>query len=118
MDERGFEMARRLREAHGDMSLADFKAAVRDQFYMLVLDERAALDAIAGLLPADPDARRAGLNLIRQVLAARGDLSAEEEKRLAEMTRLFGVDDEARSTRENPQRSSVTELDTARRAFS
>src|SRR5262249_14268612 len=30
IDERGFEMARHIREAHSDMSVADFKALVRE----------------------------------------------------------------------------------------
>src|SRR4029079_19126329 len=36
MDERGFEMSRRIRQAHGDLPLPEFKKLVRDQFYMLL----------------------------------------------------------------------------------
>jgi hypothetical protein len=114
IDERGFEMARRIRQTHGELSLADFKMLVREQFYMLVLDERAAVDALPGLLPADPEKRRAGLSLIRQILGARGDLSAEEEKRLGEIARIFGVNEESssdeRSTREATETGVVRRI--------
>jgi hypothetical protein len=114
IDERGFEMARRIRQTHGELSLADFKMLVREQFYMLVLDERAAVDALAGLLPTDLEKRRAGLSLIRQILGARGDLSAEEEKRFGEIARIFGVNEESssdeRSTREATETGVVRRI--------
>jgi len=91
VDERGFEMARRLREAHGDMTLSDFKALVRDQFFMLVIDRDAALKAIPAMLPEDREIRQQAFDLIRQVLTARGGLSADDEGRLAEVARLFGA---------------------------
>jgi pimeloyl-ACP methyl ester carboxylesterase len=94
VDERGFEMARRIREAHGDLSLADFKALVREQFSMLVLDEAGAVSALSDMLPKEIEPRRAGFNLIRQVLGAQGDLPPEGEKRLAEIARVFGVGEE------------------------
>ncbi len=89
VDERGFEMARRIRQAHGDMPLADFKALVREQFHMLLLDEDAALAAIPSMLPADPEARAKAFSLIKQVLGARGELSAEDTSRLSKVARLF-----------------------------
>src|SRR5262249_37876339 len=46
VDERGFEALRRIRRAHGDMPLSAFKALVREQFYLLVLDTDAALAAL------------------------------------------------------------------------
>ena len=98
VDERGFEMARRLREAHGELSLSDFKAVVRDQFYMLVIDQDAALAAIPAMLPQDSEIRQQAFALIKQVLGARGSLSADDEERLAQVARLFGVD-EAESSR-------------------
>src|SRR5262245_12140150 len=51
VDERGFEALRRIRRAHGDMPLADFKALVREQFFMLVLDMEAAIAALPSMLP-------------------------------------------------------------------
>ncbi len=82
VDERGFEVVRRIRQAHGDMPLADFKALVREQFYMLLIDQEAALAAIPSMLPADAETRRKAFDLIDEVLSARGELSAEDKKRL------------------------------------
>jgi hypothetical protein len=94
IDERGFEMARRIRQAHGNMPLAEFKALTREQFNMLQLDEEAALAAIPNMLPRDADTRTTVLNLIRQVLGARGDLSEEDETRMRRITQLFELDEE------------------------
>ncbi len=93
VDERGFEAVRRLRKAHGDIPLAVFKATVREQFYMLLLDAEAVLAAIPGMLPADPGVRRKAFALIGDALSARGDYSAEDRERMARVARLFGADD-------------------------
>jgi pimeloyl-ACP methyl ester carboxylesterase len=93
VDERGFEAVRRIREAHTDMSLSEFKSVVREQFYLLLIDQDAALAAIPSLLPRDENHRRKALGLIEQALSARGELSAEERRRMQEVARLFGVDD-------------------------
>ena len=91
VDERGFETARRIRQAHGDLSLSEFKALVREQFHILLLDERAALKAIPAMLPADREARIEAFNVIQQVLGARGALSDDDEQRLKEISGLFGL---------------------------
>jgi pimeloyl-ACP methyl ester carboxylesterase len=92
IDERGFELVRRIRRAYGDMPLAVFKARVREQFNMLLIDEEAALAAIPSMLPPDQESRRKAFDLIEQVLSARGALSAEDKKRLNVIARLFGVE--------------------------
>jgi hypothetical protein len=91
VDERGFEMARRLREEHGDMSIADFKALVREQFNILLIDKEAALAAIPSMLPSDLETREKAYGVIRQIMSVRGELSAEGKKRMGELARLFGV---------------------------
>jgi pimeloyl-ACP methyl ester carboxylesterase len=93
VDERGFETVRRLRSRYGDMPLSEFKTLVREQFFMLLIDEKAALAAIPSLLPGDTAIRREGLDAIRQVMEACGSISAEDEKRLSEIGRLFGIED-------------------------
>jgi Protein of unknown function (DUF3141) len=93
VDERGFEALRRIRRTHGDMPLADFKALVREQFYILIVDMEAALAALPSMLPPDPDMRRKAFDLIEQVMSARGPLSAEDNKRLQQVARAFGVDE-------------------------
>jgi hypothetical protein len=92
VDERGFETVRRLRRAHGDIPLSVFKALVREQFNMLLVDENAALAAIPGMLPADPEIRREAFGLISLTLGARGEFSGEDQRRLNEVAQLFGVD--------------------------
>jgi pimeloyl-ACP methyl ester carboxylesterase len=91
VDERGFETVRRLRSRYGDMPLSEFKTLVRDQFAMLLIDEKAALAALPSLLPADAAICSEGFNAIRQVMAACGETSAEDEKRLSEIGRLLGI---------------------------
>ncbi|MDI3470259.1 MAG: Poly(3-hydroxyalkanoate) synthetase [Pseudolabrys sp.] len=89
IDERGFELARRIRESQGELTLDEFKKVVREQFFMLLIDEQAALSAIPSLIPPDAD-RKQALGLIRHVLGARGELSADDRRRLAQIDRLFG----------------------------
>ena len=91
IDERGFEMAQRIREEHSDMSLADFKALVREQFNILSIDQEAALAAIPSMLPPDAETREKAYGLISQLMNARGELSTEDKKRMSEIARLFGI---------------------------
>src|SRR6516162_6795305 len=94
VDERGFESVRRLRSRYGDMPLSEFKRLVREQFAMLLIDQQAALAALPSLLPPDAQTRSEAFNVVRQVMAACGEISAEDEKRLSEISRLFGIGEE------------------------
>ena len=108
IDERGFEMARRIRLAHDNMSLSDFKALIREQFNMLLIDEAAALAAIPSMLPPDAETRLKAFDLISEILGALGDLSDTDRTRLAEIARLFGVDEKGNgSARRKPGRSKA-----------
>jgi len=89
VDERGFELVRRFRETRSAMPLAAFKAMVREQFNILLIDTDAALAAIPAMLPPDAETRLQGLELIKSVLGARGELSAEDSRRTDEIARLF-----------------------------
>jgi pimeloyl-ACP methyl ester carboxylesterase len=109
IDERGFELTRRIRQAHGDIPLSDFKALVREQFNMLLIDQEGALRAIPAMLPSDAEERRKAFDLIKQVLGARGEMSPEDEKRMSEVARLFDVDDK-RSGDQIPFRRTRKEL--------
>jgi pimeloyl-ACP methyl ester carboxylesterase len=93
VDERGFEMVRRIRRANGDMPLSAFKALVREQFYMLLIDSEAALAAIPSMLPADPEVRTEAFELIKEVLSARGALSDADKQRLEQVAKLFDTVD-------------------------
>ena len=58
IEERTFNSLRKLLLAHPEVSPAEFKAAVREQWAILAVDERAAIEALPQLLPADAAARR------------------------------------------------------------
>ncbi len=93
VDERGFEAVRRIRRAYGDMPLSVFKALVREQFYLLLIDTEAALAAIPSMLPSDADTRRKAYELIKQIMSARGEFSAEDKERMLRIARAFGVEE-------------------------
>jgi hypothetical protein len=105
VDERGFEALRRIREKYTDITLTEFKAIVRQQFYMLLLDTEGALSAIPSMLPPEPETRQKALELINQVLSARGELSADDRERLQRVRRLFGKEDRLTVVR-NPSSSA------------
>ncbi len=92
IDERGFEIARRIRQKYDDKPIADFKRLFREQFNILLIDQEAALAAIPSMLPSDAETREEAYGLINEVLSARGEFSAEDKKRLSEVARLFGLD--------------------------
>jgi hypothetical protein len=93
VDERGFEAVRRIRRAHGDVPLSEFKARVREQFFLLLLDPEGAVAAIPSMLPPDAETRRQAFDLIKQVLSASGELSAGDKERLQQLSRLFGLEE-------------------------
>jgi hypothetical protein len=95
VDERGFETVRRLRGRYGDIPLAEFKSLIRDQYFMLLIDKDASLSAIPSMLPSDTETRKKAFDLIKEVMAAVGELSPEDEKRLSDIGLLFGIGDGA-----------------------
>ncbi|MGX1261295.1 DUF3141 domain-containing protein [Sinorhizobium fredii] len=97
-DERGFEAIRRLRRAHptaSQLTLPEFKALLRKQYFILLIDEEAALSAIPKLLPEDVEERRSGFNALREVLQASGAVTGDAAERLERIERLFSLESEA-----------------------
>jgi hypothetical protein len=94
VDERSLEALRRVRRRDSGprLSLAEFKTIVREQFFMLLLDQGAALAAIPKMLPEGADERRAGFAAIREVLSASAEISGEVARRLKQIGQLFGGD--------------------------
>jgi hypothetical protein len=93
-DERGFEAIRRIRRSHsgaGQLTLAQFKALVREQYFILLIDEAAALAAIPALLPADRDERRKAFEVLRGVLESSGALEDAAAERLERVAELFNI---------------------------
>jgi len=93
VDERGFEAVRRIRKALSDVPLSTFKATVREQYCMLLLEGESALAAIPSMLPVEKEPRLKAFDLITQVLSARGEYSTDDRERLQRVGRLFGVDE-------------------------
>jgi hypothetical protein len=94
LDERGFEMTRRIRRTYNDIPLSVFKELVREQYLILLIDPDAALAAIPGMLPAEDETRRKAFDLIKQVMAARGTFSAADMERMLQIARLFSIERE------------------------
>jgi hypothetical protein len=96
-DERVFAAVRRLRLAPlgTQLTLAQFKNMVREQYFMLLIDPEATLAAIPKMLPPDAEERRNAFAAVRRVLAAGGEIGGEAAERLARVVRLFGLENEA-----------------------
>jgi len=108
VDERGFETIRRIRLAKSEasrMSLADFKQLVREQFFMLLIDQDAALEAIPTLLPDSPEQRHKALEILREVASASGDLAPEVRARLEHVSSLFDSDRPKHEAPQMPERA-------------
>ncbi|MBD9570917.1 DUF3141 domain-containing protein [Ensifer sp. ENS08] len=96
-DERGFEAVRRLRLSHPEakqLSLADFKTVMREQYFMLLIDEAAALAALPKLLPEAVKERRSAFTALREVLEASGAVTGVAAERLQQVAALFRLDSE------------------------
>jgi hypothetical protein len=93
VDERSLEALRRMRreDAESRLTIAEFKMLVREQFFMLLLDQEAALAAIPKMLPEHLDARRAVFATVHEVLSAAGEISGETKARLDRVAELFGL---------------------------
>jgi hypothetical protein len=95
VDERSFNLLRRAREEAGEgLRLGEFKRLVREQFFMLLLDERRAIEAIPAMLAKDHDlAVRMADNLLRtiELVGLSGSLA---EARLAEIKSLIDANDQ------------------------
>jgi hypothetical protein len=94
VDERSLEALRQVRrnDAGARLTLAQFKMLVREQFFMLLLDQERALAAVPKLLPDNVSERRAAFAAIREVLSASAEISGEVAKRLRRVAELFGMD--------------------------
>ena len=95
VDERTFAAIRRLRAAQDETSrltLAEFKTLVREQYFMLLIDEDATLAAIPDLLPSDSTVRRRAFATLRQILSASGAITGDAAERLRRIAQLFGME--------------------------
>ena len=89
------DFKRRIRSvepAAREMTLPEFKALIREQYFLLLIDEEAALAAIPKLLPEDPRECSAAFAKLLEVLEARGQLTPQETDRLTRLTSLLGIE--------------------------
>jgi hypothetical protein len=90
-DQRSFELLRQMRRENGSgMDLPTFKAVVRMQFFMLLLDPEKALATLPGMLSGTPgDVVEQALERLRAVLTAGEPLSSRAAGRLETIERIF-----------------------------
>jgi uncharacterized tellurite resistance protein B-like protein len=100
VDERSIEALRRVRRDYGGprLSLAEFKMLVREQFFMLLLDQEGALAAISRMLPDDVNQRRSLFESMLDVLSASGELVGEPARRFQRIAALLGLNTEEGGT--------------------
>lgn len=93
VDERSLESLREVYADYGDgkLPLPDFKALVREQFFMLLLEREKALAAIPRLLPKGDKQRKDIYADIERVLSAGTPIAGEAARRMQEVARLFGI---------------------------
>jgi hypothetical protein len=92
VDERGFAVIRKLRsEQERALPLAAFKALVRDQFLMLLIDEEQAIATLPELVAGEAAEASGTLAVIEQVAHAHGELGEEAEARLRRIRAIFGA---------------------------
>jgi len=102
-DERGLAALRRLRAVEDDkprLTLSEFKSLIREQYFMLLIDQEATLAAIPRLLPRDLETRRGAFIVLCHVLNALGDITGDAADRLRQVAQLFGVEADPSVARE------------------
>jgi hypothetical protein len=116
-DERGARYIWRLLATQDEtrrLTIAEFKALLREQYCMLLIDENATLAAIPKLLPRDENLRRLGFAALRELVSVRGEPTGEVEVRLRHIAELFGVGPEALAAPAGPGTPVLDELERAR----
>ncbi len=92
LDERTAEAIRRIRATTTPaerLSPIAFKEMVRDQYFMLIIDEKEALANLPKLLPTSREERRRAFSLLESIWSA-GD-HEEDGERVNEIRRLFDI---------------------------
>ncbi len=91
IDARSFEVLRRILKQHPEITLTRYKEIVRQQWAMLVIDQKEALKALPRLLPADSNERRKLFDAMRAVMTAAGELDGEAKRRFDSIKALFDM---------------------------
>jgi hypothetical protein len=105
VDERGFSMLMAIRAecpAEERRSLAELKEVLKEQYFLVRQDEERGLQTLPALLPRSVEKRRAALDVLRRMVAARGTLSERGSRRLHQVESLF----DARPERPAPEQAT------------
>jgi hypothetical protein len=96
-DERSFAIIRRIRAAMGreKLPLAEFKRIIRQQFFMLLIDESQAIESLPALLPDAPESRTEALAVLRSVVEGTGEMPDEVARRMAVVEQIFSSETKA-----------------------
>lgn len=89
VEARCFDALQRLLAAHPEVSFARFKEAVREQWAILTIDERAAIDALPKLLPADMGERHRLFEELKTIVAVAGVANADVQRRVSEIEQML-----------------------------
>jgi uncharacterized tellurite resistance protein B-like protein len=79
-----------MRQKLMHLSLAEFKAMVRDQFFVLQLDHKRAVDVLASLVP-EADARKELLKQVQTIVSADGASIPTERDHLVRLSKVLRV---------------------------
>jgi hypothetical protein len=104
VDERGFQMLRRIGREHreGDgISLDRFREILKEQVFLMELDGERALAALPELVPT-AQMRRTVLEAVQQLLDVRGKPHPDELARLHQIKQLLGLEAEPHSREKEP----------------
>jgi pimeloyl-ACP methyl ester carboxylesterase len=89
-DEREFEMLLKVRDEYGSThTLSEFKHDLREQYLMVLVDPRRAVEAIPHMLKGYESQGPRLFELLHQIVAADGDVNDETKQRLAEIEMYF-----------------------------
>lgn len=109
IDERPFNGIKRLmQEAGGDQkfNLQLLKDTIRQQTFLMRMDEARALRGLNKLLPAKAQRQRA-LTLARDLLSLSGPISAEKEGRLQRVSQILELEKTAPVKTRTPVKKAV-----------
>jgi hypothetical protein len=104
VDERGFQMLRRIGREHreGDqVSLDRFREILKEQVFLMELDSERALAALPRMVPT-AQLRRSVVEAVQQLLDVRGKPHPDELARLHQIKQLLGLEAEPHSREKEP----------------
>ncbi len=109
VDTRGFMVLQNLLAAHPEVTLERFKQVVHDQWAILAIDEKAAIQSLGTLLAEAPDKRRAVIEMISEITTSAGLPGSDAQARLKEVVALLGgeADEPDKAPRRRAKRATA-----------